>query len=201
MNDITSIQRVKTLALGEIPKHGNTVLATGGAKRTVRRDGHGVNIALMASKVVAQLAVGQVPHLDKFIPTSRDDDGVAGHWREANARHPLGVALGLRANGVLALSQGVPELDSAIARSGDDLTVVYGEGDGENVLGVAEETAGGGTGVDVPKTESAVPRAGKAELAIRRDHNVLDGVAVALATSEEIIEEKSLFRCEKFVDV
>ena len=47
---------------------------------------------------------------------------------------------------------------------------------------MAEEATGGGSGVDVPKTECAVPRAGQAELAIGGDDNVLNSVAVALAT-------------------
>ena len=57
----------------------------------------------------------------------------------------------------LALAEGVPELDAAVTRGGDDLTVVGGEGDREDVAGVANELAGGGAGVKVPKTEGLVP--------------------------------------------
>lgn len=137
----------------------------------------------MTGKVVAQFAVGQVPDLDELIPTSGDDNGVGGDRGETDARDPFSVTFRLRGNGVLAFTEGVPKLDGAIARTRDDLTVVDGEGNGEDILGVAQETAGGGTGVDIPKTESAIPRAGKAELAVRGDHHILNGVAVTKAAS------------------
>jgi len=57
----------------------------------------------------------------------------------------------------LALSKGVPELDRSVSGSRDDLSVVGGEGDGENVTGVANEFSGGQTSVKVPKTEGFVP--------------------------------------------
>ena len=137
VNDITSIQRVETFALSKIPKHGNTVFATRGTKRTIRGDGDGVDIALMSSKIVAQFAVGQVPDLDELIPTSRDDDRVGSDGGETDARYPFSMTFRLGSNGVFALSESVPKLDGAIARSRDDLTVINGESDGEDILGVA----------------------------------------------------------------
>ncbi|GIL85543.1 hypothetical protein Vretifemale_14047, partial [Volvox reticuliferus] len=107
MDDVTGIQAVQALALSQVPQHGNAVLAAGRAQRAVGGDGHGVDVASVANKIVLQLAVGQVPHLDHLVPASRYDDGVDGHWREAHARHPLGVALWL-ADCVLALAKGVP---------------------------------------------------------------------------------------------
>ena len=95
-------------------------------------------------------------NLDELVPTSGDDDGVLGVGREAHARDPLGVAL--VGDGVLAVTEGVPELDGSVARSGDDLAVVGGEGDGENVVGVADEAAGGDTGGELPEAEGLVPR-------------------------------------------
>ena len=46
-------------------------------------------------------------------------------------------------DGVLANTQSIPQLDGAITSGGDDLTVVSGEGDGENVLGVTNEATSG----------------------------------------------------------
>lgn len=37
------------------------------------------------------------------------------------------------------------------------LTVVHGERNAEHILGVANEAAGGGSGVQVPQTEGTVP--------------------------------------------
>lgn len=42
-------------------------------------------------------------------------------------------------DGVLALGQGVPQLDGLVSGAGDDLTVVRGESNRHNVLGVVLE--------------------------------------------------------------
>jgi hypothetical protein len=94
-------------------------------------------------------------HLDELVPASGDDDGVLGVGGEAHARNPLGVTL--VGDGVLAVSESVPELDGSVARSGNDLAVVGGEGDGENVVGVADKAAGGDTSGQLPEAEGLVP--------------------------------------------
>lgn len=95
----------------------------------------------MAVVVDFQLAVGQVPHLknhnllilrsiayttfiylDNLIPTGRNDNRVGVVRREPNARHPIGVAF-LR-NSVLALSEGVPQLDRLVPTARDNLPIV-----------------------------------------------------------------------------
>ena len=100
-----------------------------------------------------------VPYLHELVPATGNNDGVLGVRRETDARRPLGVAL--LGDGVLAVTEGVPELDAAVTGSGDDLTVVGGEGDGENVVGVADEAAGGGTGGELPEAERLVPGRGE----------------------------------------
>ena len=60
-------------------------------------------------------------------------------------------------NGEFAVAQSVPELDSTIPRAGDNLAIVRGEGDGEDIVGVADEAAGCHTGSELPQTESFVP--------------------------------------------
>jgi len=60
-------------------------------------------------------------------------------------------------DGVLANTQSVPQFDGAITGSGDNLTVVSGESDGENVLGVTNESSGGVTRGEIPKSEGTVP--------------------------------------------
>lgn len=97
-----------------------------------------------------------VAYLDKLVPRAGDDDGVLGVGAEAHARHPLAVAL--VGDGELAVTEGVPELDCAVAGTGDDLAVVGGEGDGEDVVGVANEPAGGVAGGELPQAESLIPR-------------------------------------------
>ena len=59
---------------------------------------------------------------------------------------------------VLAVSESVPELDRSVAGTGNDLAVVGGERDGENVVGVADEAAGGDTSGELTEAEGLVPR-------------------------------------------
>jgi hypothetical protein len=106
-------------------------------------------------------------HLDELVPTGRDDDGVLGVGGKAHAGDPLGVAL--VGDGVLAVAKRVPKLDGPVARAGDDLAVVGGEGDGKDIVGVADEAAGGDAGGELPETQSLVPRGREGVGAVRGD--------------------------------
>ena len=64
-------------------------------------------------------------------------------------------------NGKLAVAERVPQFDGTIAGAGDDLTVVGGEGDGEDIVGVADEAAGRYASSEFPQTESLIPRGGE----------------------------------------
>ena len=108
-----------------------------------------------------------ISYLDELVPTAGDNDGVLGIGAESHAGNPLCVAL--VGDGVLAVAEGVPELDCAVAGTGNDLSVVGGEGDGEDIVGVANEAAGGGAGSELPQAESLVPRGGQGVGAIGRD--------------------------------
>lgn len=176
MDDLVGLEHVKALALREIPKHGNTVLAAGSAQRAVRGDGDGVDVAGVASKVGSQSAGVGSPYLDHLVPASRDDDGGRGRG-ESHAGDPLGVAV--LDDGELALTKGVPQLNGAVAGARDDLSVVGRKGNGENILGVADETACALASGNLPQAEGGVPRAGKGELAVNRHDDVGDEVVVA----------------------
>lgn len=118
-------------------------------------------------KRVASCAAARKTYLDELVPARGDNDGVLGVGREADARHPLGVAL--VGDGVLAVTEGVPQLDGAVARAGDDLAVVGGERDGEDVVGVADEATGGGAGGQLPESQGLVPRGGQSVGAVGGD--------------------------------
>ena len=132
----------------------------------------------MASQGAPELAIGQVPYLHSAVPRAGNDGGLERIGRESNAADPIGVGITVL-DGVLALAEGVPELDGSVAGGGDDLAVVDGEGDGEDVLGVANEAAGGDAGVEVPEAELGVPGAGEGELAVGGEDHILDEVGVA----------------------
>lgn len=141
-----------------------------------------------------------VAYLDELVPASGDDDGVLWVGREAHAGDPLGVAL--VGDGVLAVTEGVPQLDGAVTRSGDDLAVVGGEGHGENVVGVADEAAGGLAGGELPQAQGLVPGRGQSVGAVGRDHTVGDDVrvsvegalwvAVGLVTAGQVPDDQGL---------
>lgn len=116
--------------------------------------------------------------LDELVPASGDDDGVLGVGGEADAGDPLGVAL--VGDGVLAVTEGVPQLDGAVTGTGDDLTVVGGEADGKNVVVVADEAAGGLAGGKLPEAEGLVPGRGQSVGTVGGDHTVGDDVRVTV---------------------
>ena len=94
-------------------------------------------------------------NLDEFVPSSGDDDRIGRVGAETNTGHPLGVTL--VSNGELAVTESIPEFDGAIPGSRDDLAVVGGERDGEDIVGVANEAAGSLTSGELPEAEGLVP--------------------------------------------
>ena len=92
-----------------------------------------------------------------------------------DAADPVAVALVL--DGVLALGEGVPQLDALVAAGGHDLPVVHGEGHGQHVLGVVLEPAGRLAGAQVPQAETLVPGTREGEMAIRGQNNIRDEVS------------------------
>lgn len=117
---------------------------------------------------IFQIWDGERAYLDELVPTSGDNDGVLGVGAEAHARDPLRVAL--LGDGVLAVTQSVPQLDGLVTGTRDDLAVVGGERDRQDVRLVADESAGGGTGGELPQAEGLVPRGGQSVGAVGGDH-------------------------------
>ena len=178
MNDRTRFKRVELFPLRQIPEQNHPIFPSARAKRTIRRNRDGVNIPFVAGQSRPQLTVAQIPNLDSLIPRRRDNGGLTRAGTEPNTANPIGVSITIL-NGVLALTEGVPELDSTVTGSRNDLTVVDRESDGENVLGVTDEPASGGTGGEIPETELAVPGTGKSELTVGGEDDVFDEVGVA----------------------
>lgn len=135
----------------------NTYLATRCAQRTIRRDSNCVEVTSVSNVVDLQLAVGKVPYLHHPVPASRHNDGVVVIGGEADAWHPVTVALILQqsekvswtftarntreylkrqtyGNSVFALSKCVPQLDGLVSASGHNLTVVDRESNAQHIL-------------------------------------------------------------------
>jgi len=164
-----------------VPEHCGSVPSTRGTQGAIRGDCDGVDVTIVAHQVGSQLAVCEIPDLDCLVPTSRDDDGIRGVGRETDTADPLGVTLIV--DGVLALSESVPQLDGLISRTRDDLSIVGREGDAQDVLTVADKTTSSGSKVEVPEAKSTIPRTREGELTVRRDDNVLDKVRVSCQRS------------------
>jgi len=85
VDNFTSIEGVETLSLVQVPKHSSVVFSSTGGQRTIGGDADSVQVSGVSDKVVAKLAVGQIPDLDKTIPTARDDKRNRLGRRESDA--------------------------------------------------------------------------------------------------------------------
>jgi len=188
----SGFQRVQVLLLLQVPEHGSAVLSAGSAEGTIGRDSDSVQVSLVVLEGVLQqlrLGVLEVPDLDLLVPAARNEEGRGRSGGESDARHPfvvsssLGIALGIVDQVVLHLAEGIPELDGAVTASRDDLSIVTGESDRQNVLSVADESADAVAISDVPKTEGAVPGGGDSALGIGGEDNIRHEVVVASQSS------------------
>ena len=62
---VTGGERVQVLGLVQVPEHGGTVLATGGAERAIGGDGDGVDVTGVTDVVSLDTAGGELPDLFK----------------------------------------------------------------------------------------------------------------------------------------
>ena len=79
----------------------------------------------------------------------------------------------------LALRASVPNLNITIGRAGDDLTIVSGKSDGENVSLVADQLGDSAASGDVPETHGTIPRGGEGETRVTGELDLTDEVRVA----------------------
>lgn len=61
---VVGVEGVQVLGLVQVPEHGGTVLATGGAEGAIGGDGDGVDVAGVADVVGLQLAGVELPNLE-----------------------------------------------------------------------------------------------------------------------------------------
>jgi len=151
------------LSLIQIPEHCDTILAARSTKSSVGRHCDGVDVSSVPNQVGDQFTVLEVPDLDQFIPTSRDNqrlgrealNRVGDVGSKADAADPLRVTVLL--DGVLALSQSIPQLDGFVTRARDNLTVVGGESNAEDIFLVTNKLAMANACIDIPKAKSTIP--------------------------------------------
>jgi len=159
----------------EVPDLEGVFLTTGGDVGTEGSDGEGVNVFGVSLKGVLDKEVG-LPDLESTVPTDSGEVGVLGNGGVSNAGNPIGMVVGFVS--VLTISEGVPKLESLVSTSGDNLSVIKGEGNGVDFLSVTNEDSGGLTSSQVPKSEGLVPRGRETEEVISREGNIGDEVVV-----------------------
>ena len=82
-------------------------------------------------------------------------------------------------NGVFAFGLDVPDLDLVIASTGEDLSAIGGESDGENISGVTNELGDGFTSGGVPESDGTIPRGGEAESSVNGEADFVNEVRVS----------------------
>lgn len=165
-------------SLNEVPDHGDSVFTSRGKIFSIGWDVKGVNLSLVSVEGVHERHGVVVPDLDGSVPGSRYNDWGLGVVVELNGRYPVGVSVFL--NGELALSNGVPDLESLVSTSRGDLSVVWRHVDGEDISGVADKSLGGLTLLQVPESESSVPGSREAVSSLSGKADFLDEVGVSL---------------------
>lgn len=86
----------------------------------------------------------------------------------------------MRLQGSHTLTNGVPDLDGLVTGSRNNLSQVLGDGNGENIVGVANESLGALTVLQVPQSQGLVPRSRQSVSTVSRDGDILNNVRVAL---------------------
>jgi hypothetical protein len=168
--------RGEPFTLDNIPDHDLTVVRSGSEVGGVVDHVDGVNLGLVSHEGVHELHVGVVPDLDGLIPRGGDADGGLGLVVESNARD--GISVGVLVNGMFADTVDVPDFDLVIASTGENLVLVGGEGNGEDISGVTDELVDGLSRLEVPKSAGTVPRGGEAMVAVTGEADLVDEVRV-----------------------
>lgn len=165
-------------SLNQVPDHGDSVFTSGGKVLSIGWDVQRVNLSLVSVEGVHERHGVVVPDLDGSVPGSRDNDWGLGVVVELDSGNPVSVSVFL--NSELALSNGVPDLESLVSSSRGNLSVVWGHVDGKDISGVADKSLGGLSLLQVPESKSSVPGSRKSVSSFSGEADLLDEVGVSL---------------------
>ena len=164
------------LALNDVPDHDLTVTGAGGEEGGVLNDIEGSDLSLVTGEGVEEGHVEVIPDLDGLVPRSGDAKcGLAG---VVETDYGNGIFMLVLVDSELALGTGVPDLDLSVEGTSDDLSVISGKGNGEDVSLVTNELGDGAAGGDVPKTNGTVPGGGEGETRVTSELDLGDEVGV-----------------------
>ena len=88
--------------------------------------------------------------------------------------------MSLLLDSVFALGQGIPQLDGFISGSTDNLTIIGGESNAQDIVAVILETAGGTSGGQVPQSQILIPRSGQGKVAVRGKDDIRNKVTMTM---------------------
>ena len=165
------------LALDDIPDHDLSITRARSEEGGVLDDIKGGDLSLVTLEGVEEGHVKVVPNLDGLIP--RGSDAKSGLASVVEAHNRDGISVLVLVNGELALRTGVPDLDFSVEGTSDDLSVISGKSNREDVSLVTNELGDGSAGGDVPETDSAIPGGGEGKAGVTSKLDLTDEVRVA----------------------
>jgi len=169
---------VQVSTLDEVPDVDLTVSASGGNKHGVLGEVKAVNLGLVSNESVHQAHGLVIPDLDGSVPRGRHNDWGLDVVVESDAGNP--VSMWVRVDSEFTNTVDVPDLDVLVDGAGDNLSVVWGESNSEDILGVTDEGSVGGALLQVPESDGTIPGGGEAESAIGGEVDIRDEVRVSL---------------------
>lgn len=143
------------LSANNVPDHNHTVVGAGSEVGRVVNEIEGGDLRVVSLEGVEQAHVGVVPNLDGLIP--RGSHAKSWLLGVVESHNRDGISVLIFFNSVFALRTGVPDLDLLVETSSNDLSVVSGKVNGEDVTGMSNELGDGSSGLHVPETNSSVP--------------------------------------------
>ena len=150
-----SINLFEMSSFNQVPDIDFTVSTSRGNEVSVWCKIKSVDLSLVSNEGVHQAHDGVIPNLNGLIPGGGDDDWGLNIVEVSNAGNPVGVWV--LVNGEFTGSVDVPDLDLLVDGSGGNLSVVWGESNRENILGVSDEGLSGLSSRQVPESDGSIP--------------------------------------------
>jgi len=150
-----SVDLLEVSSFNKVPDVDLSVSSTGSDEVGVWSQVEGVDLSVVSNEGVLKLHCGVVPDLDGSVPGGRDDDWGLDVVEVSDAGNP--VVVWVLVDGELADTVDVPDLQVLVHGSGSDLSIVWGEGNREDISLVTDEGLSGLSGLQVPESDGSVP--------------------------------------------
>jgi len=150
-----SVDLFEMSSFNQVPDVDFTVSTTGGDEVGVWCKIKSVDLSFVSNESVLEGHDGVIPDLDGLIPGGGDDDWLLDIVEVSNAGDPVGMLV--LVNGELADTVDVPNLEVLIDGTGGNLSIVWGEGNREDIFGVTNKSFSGLSGLKVPESDGTIP--------------------------------------------